>query len=1105
MFLAPDEVVLHLPTPRTPSDRIPEKPSQRANLAVQGPEHSADKTLRMRFGGANPSPRLTGVDELAGKVNYFQGQDPSRWHTNVATYARVRCQDIYPGVDLVFYGNDERQLEFDFIVAAGADPQAIKLIFGGNDSIRTDGDGNLELTVSGETVRLRQPRLYQFRSGQREEIAGNYRLHPTGSSGASWEVRFQIASYDSARPLVIDPVLSFATFLGGTGSESGAVIAVDSAGDVYLTGTTDTGFPAMNPVSSEPAHAVKGGAFVVKLKGDGSGFIYAAYLGGSSGAQATGIAVDSAGNACVMGLTWSGDFPLVNPVQPNHKFGGTDAFVAKLNPSGNALLYSTFLGGSGSDAGRGITVDANDNAYVTGITTSDDFPTTTGAFQPNRSGGWDAFATKLNADGSAVVYSTYLGGTGDEFSYNSPTIGVDPSGNAHVVGTTSSTDFPTTAGAFQPQYGGGSSDAFVAKFNPTGTALVYSTFLGGSSYDGAYLSPRVDQQGSAYVAGDSGSPDFPLSPGPFSTSPSYPALFTRSGELFVSKLSGDGSSLVYSTRLPGQHCYGIATDSAGSAWIVGDTAAQNGNMAFPLFNPVQATFGGGGSDAFVLKVSPDGDQLQFSSFIGGSDNEMATGIAADSQGNVYAVGQTASIAFPTTNAVQATFGGVADAFVLKLSDRDVTPPVILAAGNYGEPNIVTLDFSESLEAASATNATHYTLDHGGAVLAVSNGVNSRSVRLVTSGLVLGTTYTLTVNGVLDRAPVPNVIAANSQVAFAALGLYRGFLHQEIYDGVGVAGSLAELTNSVKFPDHPDSATDIHEAEIVSGAYYQAGVRLTGWLLPPTSGDYTFFLCGGSQSEFYLSRNESPLNRVPIAFEPCGFGCGGSGPRHWNHPVPGWNGTPLPNVSLPIHLEAGKAYYLEVLASSSATDVLGLAWQPPGRPIPHNFDLPIAGPFLAVQANPQAAALNITLQPQSLFVAEGQMATFTVKATATPATIFYQWRKNGADLAGENEPSIEIAETQLGESGNSYDCVLTIPGASATSQAALLTVTNDFTPPTLLSAEGNISSGHVTLTLSEPVNAGDATNTSNYLLSGGLTVSNAVLLADRRTVVLTTGA
>jgi hypothetical protein len=1112
LFLAPAEVVLSLSASGTQNGLDTAFLSKPWIPADPIANQRAKNVLRMHLVGADVSHRLLGIDELSGKVNYFKGGAPSDWRANIATYAGVKYENVYPGVDVVFYGSNEQQLEFDCILTPGANPNEIAFALEGAEELRLDAEGNLRMTVGEEEIVMQKPRVYQVIQGKRQEIAGRFvrREYPQIPLGLSPDMLdipcygFEVAAYDSNQPLVIDPVLSFSTLLGGIGSETASAIAVDSSGDVYLAGRTDAGFPGLNPVSPEPAHTVNGDAFVVKLKGDGSGLVYAVYLGGTSGAEATGIAIDSAGNACVMGDTWSGDFPLVNPIQPNHRDGGPDAFVTKLNQDGSAILYSTLLGGTGSDGGRRIALDASGNAYVTGITTSDDFPTTVGAFQTNRSGGWDAFATKIDAAGSAILYSTYLGGTGDEFSYNGPAISVDALGNAYVFGNTSSTNFPTTTGALQTQYGGGSSDVFVTKINPNGTALVYSTYLGGSSYDGTSLSGCVDQQGAVFVAGDTGSSDFPLTPGPFSSTPDYPGLLTRQGGLFLSKFSSDGSRLAYSTRLPGTYCFGIAVDNAGSAWVVGSAQAPDPGAVFPSIQPIQAAYGGGASDACILKVMPDGDELQFASYFGGSDGETAFGITSDGQGNVYVAGQTSSALFPTTNANQRVFGGIADAFALKISDPDVTPPIILAAGNYGDSNTVTVDFSESLDLVSATNVANYRLDQGVAVNSVSMGVNSRSVRLLTSGLALGNSYTLTVNGVLDRAPIPNVILPDTHTVFTAAGLYAGFLRQELYTNAGLAGTLAELTNSAKFPDHPDSSTDIQQAEILSGAYYQEGVRLSGWLLPPATGPYTFYLCNISQAAFYLSRSESPLNKVRIAFEPCGFGCGGSGPRYWNHIVPGWNGSPQPNVSLPIQLEAGKRYYLEIQAASSATDVLGLAWQRPGEPVPNNADLPIPGRYLAVQGNPQTATLAIAEQPRSVFTSENQTASITVKATASSPSIFYQWRKNGVDLPGENGSGLVISEPQLANPGDAFDCVLTIPGATVTSQTAFLTVTNDITPPALLSAEGNISSGHVTLTFSEPVNPGDVTNTANYLLSGGLTVSNAVLLSDRRTVILSTG-
>ena len=403
---------------------------------------------------------------------------------------------------------------------------------------------------------------------------------------------------------------------------------------------------------------------------------------------------------------------------------------------------------------------------------------------------------------------------------------------------------------------------------------------------------------------------------------------------------------------------------------------------------------------------------------------------------------------------------------------------------------------------SATNPTHYALDHGVTVSAVAMGINSKTVRLLTSGLTNGVTYTLTVNGVLDRAPVPNPIAPDTRITFVACGLYRGFLNQEVYTGIN-SGSLADLTSNAKFPNQPDTSNSVHQFEILSRGASQSGARLTGYLMPPLTGDYTFYLCTERQGALFLSKNESPLNAVEIAFEPSGIAAVSGPARQWNYAVPGYSASPLPNLSLPVHLEAGRAYYLEALAQSDGGNILGVNGRMPGQPEPQNGDPPIAGNFLAVLGNPQAAVLAIVEQPQDVTVAEGATAAFSVKATASPAAIFYQWRTNGVAIPGANGCSYITFEATVTEDGVFYDCVLTVPGATAMTRSARLTVTNDVTPPVLLAAEGNLTGTHITLTFSEPVTVADATNTANYSLSGGLTLSNAVLLVDRRTVILTT--
>jgi len=532
--------------------------------------------LRMKLLGANPSPDVSGVDEMSGKSNYFIGNDAKNWRTNVPMYAKVKYKSVYSGIDLVYYGK-QRQLEYDFVVASGADPRRIQLCIRGARKIRRSEDGDLVLAIDAGEIRWHRPVAYQEKGGVRQEVAAHYAVKGN-------RVGFEVADYDLRRPLFIDPLI-YSTYLGGSGEDTGAAIAVDSSGNAYVTGyTRSTNFPTMNPLQPSLG-ASDGNAFVAKLNPTGSALVYSTYLGGSDQDGGNGIAVDSSGNAYVTGFTLSTNFPTVNPLACG---GNGDAFVAKLNPTGSALVYSSCFGGSGYDAGLGIAVDSSGNAYVTGETTSTDFPTMNPLQPANAGGGYDAFVAEINPAGSALVYSTYLGGSSEDFGYS---IAVDGSGNAYVTGATTSTDFPTM-NPLQPVFGG-NGDAFVAKLNPTGSALVYSTYLGGSSGDfGAGIA--VDGSGNAYVTGSTGSHNFPTMN---STQP-----YGGNGDAFVAKLNPTGSALVYSTYLGGSavdYGYGIAMDGSGNAYVIGYTESAN----FPTMNPLQPVFGGGTYDAFVAVIA----------------------------------------------------------------------------------------------------------------------------------------------------------------------------------------------------------------------------------------------------------------------------------------------------------------------------------------------------------------------------------------------------------------------------------------------------------------------------------------------------------------------
>jgi hypothetical protein len=569
LFLTPGAAALSLQKPAA------------ANLGPGAAPAPEGDVLRMQLVGASATPQVVGLDQLPGTTNYFIGNDPSQWHTNVPSFARVAYQGLYPGVDLVYYGN-QRQLEYDFVVAPGASAAVIRLGLQGAEGMALDARGNLVLHTVGGDVVEHAPVLYQQSGGVRQAVSGRFVLEGDGQVG------FAVGAYDASRPLIIDPVLSYSTYLGGNGYEEGQDIAVDSAGNAYLIGTTtSTDFPTADALQA----AYGGGlfnAFVAKLDASGTSLVYSTYLGGSGEDNGNDIAVDRAGNAYVTGHTTSTDFPTANPIQATNG-GGQDAFVAKLNACGTALVYSTYLGGSGDDLGQGIAVDRAGDAYVTGRTTSADFPTVNPIQAANR-GFMNAFVAKVNASGTALVYSTYLGGSGED---DGTAIAVDRAGNAYVTGSTSSTNFPTV-NPIQAGYGGGNTDAFVAKLNATGTALVYSTYLGGSGEDLGF-GIAVDRAGNAYVTGGTDSTNFP-------TANPIQAANGGSEDAFVAELDASGTALVYSTYLGGSgfdRGIRIAVDRAGNAYVTGDTQSTD----FPTVNPLQAAYGGGSDDAFVAKIT----------------------------------------------------------------------------------------------------------------------------------------------------------------------------------------------------------------------------------------------------------------------------------------------------------------------------------------------------------------------------------------------------------------------------------------------------------------------------------------------------------------------
>lgn len=603
LFLTPAEAVLSLGTGET------------------------NDVVRMRIVGADPNARSAVLEAESGRTNYLVGSDSSQWHTDVANYGRVEYQDVYSGIDIVYYGN-QRRLEYDFLVAPGVDPNVIQLAFDGVQNMELDSGSNLILHTAGGDLVKDAPVIYQEIDGARSSIAGRYLLD-------DGQVSFEVGAYDHALPLVIDPILSYSTYLGGRTGDDGYSIAVDSMGNAYIIGdTVSTNFPTNNSLQPRLGSQQQYDAFVAKLNPAGTALVYSTYLGGNGFDRGEGIAVDAAGNAFVTGETNSSNFPTTGNAFQTSYGGGSfrNAFMAKLNASGSALLYSTYLGGTATDSGHAITLDGSGNAYVTGETMSANFPTKNAlqAAKISPSGSADAFVAKIDpalVGAASLVYSTYLDGS--NFSVGLGIV-VDGLSNAYVTGYTGSGNFPTTSGAYQTIYAGGD-DCFVTKIISAGSALVFSTYLGGSGSENQTANPRaggiaVNAFGNAYVTGNTNSINFPTSHDAFQQ-----VFGGGQYDAFVVELNPAGSTFVYSTYLGGnlmEQVFGIALDGSGNAYVTGTTTSAN----FPTKNPLQPKYGGGGYDAFVTKISPTPTQLATSSARAMSQGTTATPLTLP-QGN----------------------------------------------------------------------------------------------------------------------------------------------------------------------------------------------------------------------------------------------------------------------------------------------------------------------------------------------------------------------------------------------------------------------------------------------------------------------------------------
>jgi len=718
LFLTPDEAVLSL----------------RAARQEKGEASSPTSVVRMRLVGADQPSKVSGQEELPGKVNYFFGDDPSKWRANVPTYAAVRYADVYPGVDLIYHGH-ENELEYDFVVAPGADPHVISRAFDGVKEMDVNPTGDLVLNVGSGTVIHRKPVAYQDLNGKRHSIDAEYVVTDNRQVG------FAVGPYDHSFPLVIDPILTYATYWGGSGNEDEGYVAVDQAGYMYLTGvTTSTNFPVHN--SFQPNNAGAQDAFVTKFTPDGSQTVYSTYLGGSREDLGRDVTVDGAGNAYVSGQTYSTNFPLSNPIQ-GASAGRSDGFVAVFGPGG-ILLYSTYWGGNGDDDADSIALDSAGNIYVSGSTVSTNLPVIN-AVQSIFGGAIDGFVTKISADGSAILLSTYLGGSAVDVATD---IAVDASNQVFMAGLTESDNFPAL-NALQPTRAGGQ-DAFVTAFN-VGGSILYSTYVGGSGNDVAY--GIAVETNHAYITGATESGNFPT------VNSLQPIAGGR--DVFVTKLSPTGSAIEYSTYFGGSgrdDAQAIALDSAGNMYISGFTNSLN----YPTtLNAPQATYGGGEFDAFVMKLQPN-DAVRYSTYRGGNGRDIGLGLAV--RGSVaYISGGTHSTNFATPNAIQHSYaGGFGDSFLAKIEDN--SPPLLtkqtssitvdegqaaINAGTYSDVDVgdnLTLSASVGVVTKTGTNTGNWSWSFA----TIDGPMQSQAVTITANdgnGNTAATVFTLNVNNV----------------------------------------------------------------------------------------------------------------------------------------------------------------------------------------------------------------------------------------------------------------------------------------------------------------------------------------------------------------------
>jgi hypothetical protein len=1006
---------------------------------------------RMQFVGASPRARIQGEAELPGRINYLTGNDPARWRVGVGTFARVAVGELYPGVSLVYYGN-QQLLEYDFVIAPGTHPEVIALRFEGAKKIAISPQGELVVSLPGGEIRQPRPVMYQTQGGARKQIAGGYRLLDARTAA------FAVGQYDAGRPLIIDPVLNYSGYFGGTSGETAWAVALGADGSVYIAGQTFSQKFFTNGWAGGPAFSTYGAfqtnyhggkytgdAFVAKLDiSSGNTTVkYLTYLGGSTDDGATSLAVDAAGHVYLTGFTDSTNFPTTtNALYQNigGSYGATfrsypvDAFVAELNSSGSNLVYSTYLGGSGMDSGQGIAVDPAGAAYITGVTYSSNFPTAyalqrklacTNSIYFNA----NAFIAKIGPGGSPLVYSTYFGGTNFD---RGQSIARDTNGFVYVAGYTASTNFPTTNYVYQLINSNlvsghflnrstnktSSADAFVAKFDPTGTNLVYSTLLGSTNNDVA-MSIAVDPTGAAYVTGWTVSSNFPntLGTNVFGLR-SYVATNTSNNKpatnVFLTKITnGTQAGIEWSAMFGGKGVdvgNGVALSPAGEAFVTGSASSTN----FPPFNVpgYMLPTNSGKSDAFVIGFNTNATALLYATYLGGKENDYGYGIAVDANGDACVVGQTFSTNFPYFNGSLTNRNGTNDAFLTRIVTRP-TPPVITAR--------------------AGTNWEVYV------------------------GRTLGMSVTAIGTPILSyqwQRDGTNVLGTNDA------------------SGGGISGTTNSLlTFFFPWPMTSDSGTYTVIITNYAGAVTSAPYYLVVTNIPPT---------------LYLQ----PTNQTVQGGSPVTFAvfAGGTGPLYYQWQT---NGVDLPNGG-------------RIRGATNDTLTITNAQQADSA----TYSVTVTGPGGSLTSS--NAILWVTNYPPVIVTQPTNRtlearATFTLSVAASgTAPLTYQWQTNGVNLPeggrihGATNATLTVTNAQTTDSGN-YTVIVSNFGGSATSSNAIVTVTN-FPPAIVLQPTNQTVAPNQTVQF--VVSAVGGTPLSYRWRTNGVNLINGTRISGATTNVLT---